>query len=298
MTLKECYAILQVNQNSTLDDVKRAYRTRAFDLHPDLNPNDPAANSKFQNLNEAYVILTKLLHAKERFTQTGKKEEATKTTATKTEKKEEANKKEANREEPKKEQTQNSQQTHEKTGAKPHKEQDNVYAAQHEVIQDILADPFARRVFEDIYSEIRKNQNETNKDETNKAANNAAQTNNKAADNKPKEQKSTIWPSFSGKNTEKNSAKNSGFSGKIKNWMQNQIDDEQEFHIPARRLFPGARIRLQIRQGLSEAPKTIDITLPPDFSPDVPIRLKGLGKKVGKWQGDLYLTLKATPDKV
>lgn len=74
--------------------------------------------------------------------------------------------------------------------------------------------------------------------------------------------------------------------------MRSQIDEEQELFFPASNLFPGAHIRLQIRQGLSHTPKTIEVTLPPDFSIGKPIRLRGMGKKIGHWQGDLYLTLR------
>ncbi len=48
---------------------------------------------------------------------------------------------------------------------------------------------------------------------------------------------------------------------------------------------------MQIRQGLSEDLRTVEITLPPDFTIGKPVRLKGLGKRVGPWQGDLYLTI-------
>ena len=72
--------------------------------------------------------------------------------------------------------------------------------------------------------------------------------------------------------------------------MRSQIDEEQELFFPAANLFPGARIRLQIRHGFSGELRTVDITLPQDFAPGKPIRLKGMGKKLGRWQGDLYLT--------
>ena len=54
---------------------------------------------------------------------------------------------------------------------------------------------------------------------------------------------------------------------------------------------PGRRVRLQIRRGLSGELHTVEITLPPDFAVGKPVRLRGLGKRVGPWQGDLYLTL-------
>jgi molecular chaperone DnaJ len=58
-------------------------------------------------------------------------------------------------------------------------------------------------------------------------------------------------------------------------------------------LKPGARIRLQIRRGLSEEVSTVDLTLPQDYAAGKPVRLKGLGRRIGRWQGDLYLTLVA-----
>ena len=53
----------------------------------------------------------------------------------------------------------------------------------------------------------------------------------------------------------------------------------------------GRRVRLQIRRGLSGELHTVEITLPLDFAVGKPVRLRGLGKRVGPWQGDLYLTL-------
>ena len=65
MTLKECYQLLGVESSATLEDVKRAYRRRAFELHPDLNPHLADAGRQFQQLNEAYVILSRLITARE-----------------------------------------------------------------------------------------------------------------------------------------------------------------------------------------------------------------------------------------
>ncbi|CEO99976.1 J domain-containing protein [Plasmodiophora brassicae] len=39
-------------------DIKRAYRHRAMELHPDKNPNDERANEKFQQLGAAYQVLS------------------------------------------------------------------------------------------------------------------------------------------------------------------------------------------------------------------------------------------------
>ena len=60
MTERDCRRILQVDDRAALDDVKRSYRRLAFALHPDLNPDKPDAARRFRQLNEAYVLLTRL----------------------------------------------------------------------------------------------------------------------------------------------------------------------------------------------------------------------------------------------
>lgn len=52
------YKVLGVEKNATQDDIKKAYRKLARKLHPDLNPNDPDAKKKFQQLNEANEVLS------------------------------------------------------------------------------------------------------------------------------------------------------------------------------------------------------------------------------------------------
>ncbi|MFP4315165.1 MAG: molecular chaperone DnaJ, partial [Desulfovibrionales bacterium] len=34
-----------------------------------------------------------------------------------------------------------------------------------------------------------------------------------------------------------------------------------------------------------------DLTIPTDYVPGRPIRLQGLGKRIGPWRGDLYIRL-------
>tara|TARA_R110000850_G_scaffold30630_2_gene84212 strand:- start:64983 stop:65873 length:891 start_codon:yes stop_codon:yes gene_type:complete len=52
------YKILGVDKSATTQEIKKAYRKLARKLHPDLNPNDPEAQKKFQQLNEANEVLS------------------------------------------------------------------------------------------------------------------------------------------------------------------------------------------------------------------------------------------------
>ena len=48
------YDILGVSPNASPDEVKKAYRKKARENHPDLNPNDPGAAERMNRINEAY----------------------------------------------------------------------------------------------------------------------------------------------------------------------------------------------------------------------------------------------------
>ncbi|CUU53832.1 molecular chaperone DnaJ [Parafrankia irregularis] len=51
------YATLGVRRDATGDEIKRAYRKLARELHPDVNP-DPEAQQRFRNVTNAYEVLS------------------------------------------------------------------------------------------------------------------------------------------------------------------------------------------------------------------------------------------------
>lgn len=57
MSKRDYYEILGCDRNASADDLKKAYRKLAMQLHPDRNPDDPTAADKFKEVNEAYDVL-------------------------------------------------------------------------------------------------------------------------------------------------------------------------------------------------------------------------------------------------
>jgi DnaJ-class molecular chaperone len=57
MEFKDYYATLGVAKTATEKEIKQAYRKLARKFHPDVNPGDKAAESRFKDLNEAYEVL-------------------------------------------------------------------------------------------------------------------------------------------------------------------------------------------------------------------------------------------------
>ncbi len=56
-TKRDYYEILDVSRDADAGQIKRAYRKKAVQFHPDKNPDDPTAAEKFREATEAYEVL-------------------------------------------------------------------------------------------------------------------------------------------------------------------------------------------------------------------------------------------------
>lgn len=55
---EDYYDILGVGRDASDDEIKKAYRKKAMKYHPDRNPDDPDAETKFKRAAEAYEVLS------------------------------------------------------------------------------------------------------------------------------------------------------------------------------------------------------------------------------------------------
>lgn len=262
MTLQECYQILQLQSGANLDDVKSAFRKLAFKYHPDLN-DSPEAGTKFREVNEAYVIAKDILEGN------GSGQTASDTSSKAASGGPRASRAEGAKAYAKQQRKAQSKRTSKHTSTRSR--QQKFYYKEEEVLKTILGDPFAKKVFEDIYSQIRKEQ---------------------PGYKGPLELKRRRLQLHWGQRT-LNLDFSKGVTGSIKSWFKHQMDHEQTVFFPSTHLLPGRKIRITVEQKFTEGPKTIEVTLPHDFVVGRPIRLKGLGKKLGPVTGDLLLKILA-----
>ena len=267
MTRKQALTRLGLAETASADEIKHSYRKLAFELHPDLHPDNPNAGKEFQFLNEAYVFLTSPQPAAGGRPRTQSRNQA-KAEATERARADAHSAYERAKKKFQEDQKAGAQRAAQ--GARPDAAQGKAQGAgktremkREEVLQDLLRDPFARRVFEDIYTQIRE----------------------EAAHKKARQTKRN---SKLGAHLEPSLLERTADG--VSDWFRRQIDEEQTVRV-AGPLTPGKRVRLQIHQGVFGKSQTIELTLPPGFEPNRPIRLKGMGKRIGKWRGDLYLRI-------
>lgn len=58
MAKRDYYEVLEVSKTATAEEIKKAYRKKAIQYHPDRNPGDKAAEEKFKEAAEAYDVLS------------------------------------------------------------------------------------------------------------------------------------------------------------------------------------------------------------------------------------------------
>ncbi|HKI89192.1 MAG TPA: DnaJ domain-containing protein, partial [Draconibacterium sp.] len=70
MAKRDYYDVLEVGKNATAEEIKKAYRKKALQYHPDKNPGNKEAEEKFKEAAEAYEVLSNQ-EKKQRYDQFG-----------------------------------------------------------------------------------------------------------------------------------------------------------------------------------------------------------------------------------
>lgn len=281
MRLDEARTLLGVSASADIETVKSAYRKLAFSLHPDLHPDDASAKRKFQRLNEAYLLLRHFLANKESTAGYGQTTPPPGSSSTKSNARGPSQGASGATAGPKPGSAHRTRQARQAyTQASKQNADAGFYFRREEVLQDLLKDPFARQVFEDIYRQVKNNPSSPG----------ATRRPTKGPIRAKGQRKVSLQ--WGDKAVSLDISK--GFWGSVKDYLRKQLDDEQTVHLPTTSLFPGTRIRVNIRHGLGDGTQTtVEVTLPPDFVVGRPLRLKGLGRRIGPMRGDLYLRLLA-----
>mgnify|MGYP000527789191 CR=1 FL=1 len=259
MKPQECHRILNVTPGASLDEIKSAYRKLAFKFHPDLN-GSPEAATRFREINEAYVVLKDSMD-------NGQEQQRSSARPTREKAKAKPDQGAKAYERQQRQQPHSSAKYRQKESTRSKSQR--FYYKEEEVLKNLLNDPFARKVFEDIYSQVKKD---------NPDFKGPISLNQRTLSLKLGKRRVNLDLS-------------AGLGCGIKTWFKSQLDYEQTVYFPAHILLPGRKVKISVEQKFSKGPKTVEVTLPPNFMIGRPIRLKGLGRRLGPLKGDLLLRI-------
>ena len=55
---RDYYEVLGIQKGASEDEIKKAYKKKAREYHPDLHPDDPSCEEKMKEVNEAHEVLS------------------------------------------------------------------------------------------------------------------------------------------------------------------------------------------------------------------------------------------------